>query len=183
MPGTAQVCALPSWPLPKAVGAGVSLQVAHSDGALLVLPSAHTAHEGWSVLLTQQFPGRCFCQCVTVSGWMQGGCTWHRSHGRCWCQSFPLSLPFTVVSASQRHMQSTFSPEAFAVAALNIKGAWGGRSVLKLRRRARDQHCGHHPGVCQCICLILPAGFLTKAYLGSKPEASFGDLAPMPVGL
>lgn len=80
-------------------------------------------------------------------------------------------------------MQSTFSPEAFAVAGLKTKGAWGGRSVLKLRQGARGQHCGHHPGVCQCICLILPAGFLTKAYLGSKSEASFGYLSPMPVGL
>lgn len=134
----------------------------------------------------QQPPGRCFCKHVSVSGWIQGGCTWHWSHGRCWCWSFPLSLPFTVISASQGHLQSTFPPEAFAFAALNIKGAWGGREVLKLgtrRQGGRDHHCDHHPAVWQCICLILPAGFLTKAYLGSKPEVFFGDLAPMPAAL
>lgn len=66
MPVAGQVCALPPWPLPKAVGPGISLQVAHRAGPLVVLPSGHTAHEGWSVLQMQQFAGRGFCQCVTV---------------------------------------------------------------------------------------------------------------------
>lgn len=156
------LCSAPR-PLPKAVGARVSLQC-WSPGCALQCPRGSECAANAAVPRQMLLPE---CGCPRMDP------------GSCWGWSFPLSLPF-MVSTSQGYLQNT-SPGSLCCCSPSYKGS--------LRREISfefgDTRAGSQGPSSWSLALHLsdPAAFLTKAYLGSKPEVFFGDLAPTPAGL